>query len=779
MIKQHPINDEWQFCPYFEESFLSNEARSGSFSPVELPHVPKPFDMQYRDKNSHIGVFTYKRAFSLELAQEQLVTLHFEGIANQATFYINGREQQKHNAPYLGCFLELGHLSEFELLVKVDSNEDPHIPPFGGSMDYISYGGIYRTASLIIHEKQHFKHIRVQSIESDRVLVEGSVQQSNGQEVSVQILDGSNLIARKTCVVSDDAFSLEFGRMSLKKWSIDDPYLYTAVLRLGDYDERIIRFGSRSAVFTAEGFFLNGEKLMLVGMNRHQDYPYLGYAATQQLQREDVVLMKSLGLNMVRTSHYPQDSSFLDACDELGLLVFEEIPGWQHISDNQQWRELCVQNVEQMILRDRNHPSIVIWGVRINESEDDDLLYEKTNAMARSLDPSRPTGGVRNFKKSHLLEDVYTYNDFSHDGITAPLAKKSSVCKQKDPYLVTEFCGHMYPTKSFDPPLQRVEHALRHYRILNAAYAQKGISGVIGWCLHDYATHANFGSGDQICYHGICDSNRQYKAAAWVYKSQQEHPKMLCVLSSMDGGDHPKSILESCVVATNCDAVRLLYNEEEVGVFYPDKTSFRHLKHPPVIIKDFIGKRLEKEKYLKPFERPKLAALLAKVGRQGGSLRVSDRLLMGLFLLVHRLSYKDAVRLFTTYVGNWGSSCATWTFEGLSDGKVVATQVYEQGSVAQLFLRQNTSTLTLSNATYATAEIQVSIKVAEDHLNLAYATIPFTVSIEGPLALLSRAVDATRGGSQVLYVRTTGTRGSAKVTVHSPLGDKTVEFTIG
>ncbi len=120
----------------------------------------------------------------------------------------------------------------------------------------------------------------------------------------------------------------------------------------------------------------------------------------------------------MRTSHYPQSRHFIDRCDELGLLVFTEIPGWQHIGGNG-WKDIAVQNTREMVLQYRNHPSVILWGVRINESPDDDAFYRRTNAAAHELDPTRQTGGVRCYKKGSLLEDVYTYNDFFHDGTNA------------------------------------------------------------------------------------------------------------------------------------------------------------------------------------------------------------------------------------------------------------------------------------------------------------------------------------------------------------------------
>lgn len=124
-------------------------------------------------------------------------------------------------------------------------------------------------------------------------------------------------------------------------------------------------------------FYLNGKKLRLRGLNRHQSYPYVGYAAPASMQIFDAdILKKELGVNAVRTSHYPQSQDFIRRCDEIGLLVFTEFPGWQHIGD-EEWKRQAVQNLKEMIVQYRNHPSIILWGVRINESQDDDVFTGK------------------------------------------------------------------------------------------------------------------------------------------------------------------------------------------------------------------------------------------------------------------------------------------------------------------------------------------------------------------------------------------------------------------
>jgi beta-galactosidase len=162
-----------------------------------------------------------------------------------------------------------------------------------------------------------------------------------------------------------------------------------------------------------------------------------------------------------------------------------------------------------MIERDRNHPCIIMWGVRINESRDLDPFYTRTNELARELDPTRPTGGVRFFQGSSFLEDVYTYNDFSN-AVLEP---------SELPYLITEFAGHKFPTKIWDNEDRLIEHALLHARIQNQQIGDDRIAGAIGWCAFDYATHLEFGAGDRICYHGVMDAFHLPKWAAYFYES--------------------------------------------------------------------------------------------------------------------------------------------------------------------------------------------------------------------------------------------------------------------
>ena len=228
-----------------------------------------------------------------------------------------------------------------------------------------------------------------------------------------------------------------------------------------------------------------------------------------------------------------------------------------------------------MIVRDRNHPSIVAWGVRINESRDDTRFYTATNALARELDPTRPTSGVRGFDnpESEYLEDVFAFNDFSN-GVMEP---------RQTPYLITEFAGHMLPTKAWDSDERQLAHALLHANIQNAQMGMQNVSGALGWCAFDYNTHKDFGSGDRIDYHGVMSIFRLPKYAAYFYESQQSPARrpVLKAATLWSMGDRDGSGNDPLYVFSNCERITVTIGDEFYGTFTPAYDEFPHLTYPP------------------------------------------------------------------------------------------------------------------------------------------------------------------------------------------------------
>ena len=195
-----------------------------------------------------------------------------------------------------------------------------------------------------------------------------------------------------------------------------------------------VRTGFREATFRPDGFYLNGQRAEIFGLNRHQLFPYLGMAAPARLQRRDAELLRSeLNCNMVRCSHYPQSPHFLDACDELGLMVWEEPPGWQYVGDAA-FQEIVVQNVTTWWSATATGPSVIIWATRLNETANYPALYAQTRQLADSLDGSRQTSG-RDGRPVDLgwAEDVFAYDDYHTPNGNATLSRRCPACRTWSP----------------------------------------------------------------------------------------------------------------------------------------------------------------------------------------------------------------------------------------------------------------------------------------------------------------------------------------------------------
>ena len=605
-----PLNQSWKYRDSFCDDDLAPDYDDGGFETVTLPHANIEVPYNYFDEAIFQFISCYRTTFTLEPAcREQNIFLDFEGVMAYAEVYSNGVLVGSHKGGYTPFTVDLTGKVHFDrpnsLAVKVDSTERPDIPPFGGAIDYLTFGGIYREVQLRIVDRVHIENVFVRPqavLEAEKrveatVFLKNTSDQAHTAQLTATINEGATCVATTTTQITIAAqtsqpFDVTFAKLTgVRLWELESPVLYTFNVSLTAAAQDIqdacaTRFGFRTAEFTPHGFFLNGAKLKLRGLNRHQTFPYVGPAMPARAQRKDADILKNeLRLNLARTSHYPQSRHFLDRCDEIGLLVLEEIPGWQHLGDAA-WQQVACENVREMIARDWNHPAIVLWGVRINESRDDHDFYAETNRIAHELDPTRPTGGVRCIPNSELLEDVYTMNDFSHSGGELVLQPQQAITGRPKlvPYLVTEFNGHMYPTKRFDQEERLVEHALRYARIQSRAAADDAICGAIGWCAFDYHTHHNFGSGDRICYHGVMDLFRLPKMAAAFYKSQAA-PAQEVVLEPATlwtRGDRSIGGVLPLMVFTNCDYLQCYYGDRLIGTFHPDWQTYPGLAYPPV-----------------------------------------------------------------------------------------------------------------------------------------------------------------------------------------------------
>ena len=712
---------------------------------VRLPHNAVDLPFAYFDEKAYQRVFTYEKRFAADPAWEgKEVSLCFEGAMANAHVALNGEEIASHADGYTPFEARLtGKLKQGENIVTVtiDGSENPDIPPFGGVIDYLTFAGIYREVWLRVTAPVAIANAKIETPDAlaDTKTATIAVEIANPQGLAVSgkitatLCDPTGTaLASTTAALDGDTAKLELtGIEGISLWDIDTPVLYEMVLSLETEhgtDRTVTVFGFRDIAFTPTGFKLNGRNLKLLGLDRHQSFPYSGYGLGRAAQEKDAEILKNdLRVNIVRTSHYPQSPWFLDHCDRIGLLVLEEIPGWQHIG-GEKWKAESVENVRRMVTRDWNHPSIITWGVRINESRDDHDFYADTNAMARSLDTTRPTCGVRNFQESEFLEDIYTMNDFidgdykelggNRPRVALRTPREVTGLDRDVPYLVTEFGGHTYPTKIYDQEQRQAQHVMRYLDVINAAFGNDNISGSIGWCAFDYNTHMDFGSGDRICHHGVMDMFREPKFASYVYTSQSD-PKAGAVLEPVTfwaRGERNVGGVLPLIILTNCDEVEFRYGENQSKRFKPDTETYPHLPHAPVIVRD--------EDF------------------------TADEL------------------------GEWGMRWEDGHLIGYVDGKPVAEKHLVADPVA--------TKLELVADKLAIGEhedVRVMVRVLDQAGNkLPFFFEPFTIEIDGPASLFGPATVPLRGGAAGFWLRSNGA-GAITVSVrHEYLG--TVSATI-
>jgi beta-galactosidase len=751
-----PLNRDWTYVPSWKPEFASRpfSAADGGKS-VDLPHANQMLPFNNFDEKSYQFVSCYQKRLAVPAGQR--VYLDFEGIASSSEVYVEGERLISHECGYTPFAVDLSRWAGREVLVsvKVDSTERPDLPPFGNVIDYLTYGGIYREASLRVLPASYIANLYPRprwdskaaraGLAATAYIVAAPGASCSGivrltlakdgvelgrTESRVAVSGGSGAAGEVRSAAGElgaVGFVLDFGALAdIVPWSLERPELYDLTAELvpdsgaAEASDRFsCRVGFREARIEPDGFYLNGEKTVIRGLDRHQAYPYAGYAMPARVQRRDAeILKRELAVNCVRTSHYPQSRHFLDACDELGILVLEEIPGWQHIG-GLEWKERAVENVRAMIVRDWAHPSIFLWGVRINESRDDHDFYARTNELARSLDSTRQTCGIRCIENSELLEDVYTMNDFVMGSGEKALRFQRQVTglSHNVPYLVTENNGHMYPARRFDNEERLVEHALRHARIHDAAALNGDTAGALSWVFADYNTHCQFGAGDRICYHGIMDMFRIPKFAAHGYAAQRslsEGP-VLEPLTVWARGERSECSIMPLVVMTNCEEVGLVVGGVDKGRFAPDRLKWAGLPHPPVVIK-------------------------ADEGAWG-------------------MAWQDAV--FTGYVGG---------------AAVVEKRFAADPSPVALRLEPDSSDLRAQGEGEAWDATRVVLRLVDRCGNhLPFAFDPVKVTIAGPGVLVGPSEFSLMGGVSAIWVRATGS-GRIRLSASLPFMEGSAEI---
>lgn len=615
------FNDDWKFKRLTEEeknADLSQPAIDASgWTDVDLPHTAHIEPLVVN--NQWQGIAWYrKRFFVPENYGQKKVFVEFEAAMNVAEFWVNGKRITKHLGGYLPVVLDVsGYLlpgAENVIAVRLDNTDNPVTGPKPLKiLDYNMYGGLYRNAWLIVKNKVHISHpnfvdkvagggvfITTPKVDKKQSLVHVKTHVQNESELDqrVQLLQtvwfGEKRIANNRSKYvniesgRDFDFETELTVTNAMLWSPKTPDLYqmeTVLLVNGDtVDTEKTRFGIRSFLFENNQLYINGEKVFLRGVNRHQEYPFVGYALSDNAQYRDAKKIKDGGFDYIRLSHYPQSPAFLDACDELGLVVIDAISGWQYYADNEDFRNYCYNSAEQLVRRDRNHPCVMAWEVSLNETQMPVFFMEELHKRAHAEDP-RPDAYTCGWKPD--VYDIYLQAR-QHRIMHPPHAhtKPYSVSEYGDWEYYSSNAGlnqHQLDKQTRYETSSRQARAYGEERLLQqATNVQEAHNDNLStpaysdsyWVMFDY----NRGYHDDLEYSGVMDIFRIPKFAYYFYQSQRNpEEQLVCKIASYWTQKSPLNLR----VLSNCDEIELVLNGKSLGRKSPDKNISNNLQHPP------------------------------------------------------------------------------------------------------------------------------------------------------------------------------------------------------
>ena len=615
-----PFGAGWLFGPYTDGSEQPGFDDSG-LAAVTLPHTVTPLSWQDWVPASWERTWVYRKCFDAPPGHHgQRVFADFGAAMTHATVTLNGDRVADHLGGYLPFSTEItGALRPEDnvLAVRLDAGFNLNVPPDRPapadtiSVDYWQPGGLYRDVQLRLTPPVFLADVFAKPASvldpaarqvAVQVTVDAAAVPDQALEVVTELRDGERTLASARVPVAVTqpgqvtVTATLAGLPGIELWGPDHPRLYQVVTRLladgAGRDEHRVRIGFREARFAIDGFYLNGRRVKLFGADRHQFFPFAGGAMPARVQAGDAEIMRrELNCTMVRCSHYPQAEAFFDACDELGLMAWEEAPGWGYLGDDA-WKALAYRDIGEMIVRDRNHPSIIVWGARLNETPNDTAFYTSTNELAHALDDSRPTAGAMAGQRltTDYQQDVFGEDDYSSvkdaDGVKEPVLQPP-VTGVGRPYLVSEAVGTLSGPAIYyrrtDPQAVQQGQATAHARVHDLAAADDRYCGLLAWSGFDYPS----GSGNQyrgVKYTGVVDLFRIPKPGAAIYQAQAD-PRVRPVIAPAFywdfGPQSPVTALPAAMVCANLDRLEVYVGGQHFATLTPDRAGYPHLAYPP------------------------------------------------------------------------------------------------------------------------------------------------------------------------------------------------------
>jgi len=550
----------------------------------------------------------------------------FEGAMNTAEVWVNNKKLIKHQGGYLPFVIDFTETALFDkeniIHIKLNNKDNPTTGPKPlKKLDFNTYGGIYRNVWLIAKNSLHITDpiftnkvasggvfVSYPKVSKEEATINIKTHVKNENNVKQSFLIKNTLLKNDAEIIfseseiyqlkknEDEQFSTNLVLETPELWSPSSPNLYhlkTEVLQNGEVvDSEITRIGIKTIKFINQDFYLNGTKTFLRGVNRHQEYPYVGYALSDNANYRDAKKIKEAGFDYVRLSHYPQSPAFMKACDEIGLITIDAILGWQYFSEDEAFQKHIYQTAKDLIRRDRNYASVIAWEVSLNESWMPDFFIDSLTNIAKKEYPTEQayTAGWQPYgydiylqARQHRLQhynskikkpyNVSEYGDWEYYAMNAGLNQDS-------------WSNLLQAERSSRQPRSAGEKALlqqatnlqeAHNDNLNTPAFADGY-----WVMFDY----NRGYADDIEASGIMNLFRLSKPSYYFYQSQRDFNdpfgKPMIHIANEWKKDSPLDVR----IFSNCEEVELFLNGKSVGKQKPnqDKIS-KNLKHPPFTFK--------------------------------------------------------------------------------------------------------------------------------------------------------------------------------------------------
>ena len=625
------INDNWLYLEN-DTKKLSEALKIEHWQNINLPHSWNSLDATdvipgYRRSGSW-----YKKNIEISLQANTIYELYFEGVNITSQIFVNGNKVGSHIGGYIGFTIDITEAlqnGKNEIVVRADNSYDPEIIPSQKS-DFFIFGGITRDVFLQTKPKTHLSNLKYTTpkVSNTNATLEGSVTVVNASEnakVKASLIDTEGkTVVEKEFTVKDNSANISFDNIANPKlWDTETPNLYTievSLLKNGNTLDKISdRVGFRWFEFKEYGaFFLNGKRLLLRGTHRHEEHAGVGAAMSNQQHRADMELIKEMGTNFVRLAHYPQDPEIYKTCDELGLLVWDELPWCRGGLGNDNWKKNTKNMLTEIIEQNFNHPSIIIWSLGNemywlpdfedgNNTEKMNVFLSEINDLAHKLDPTRKTA-IRKYYEGAAIVDVFSPSIWSgwYSGSYKSYQKAiDQYKKQYKSFLHAEYGGSSHLGRHTENPITGEgkiksdgwEEAIIQTDVANIAqigdWSENYIVDLFDWHLRISENDENFVGNVQWAFKdfgtplrpenaipymnqkGLVDRSGNKKDAFYVFKSYwSKEPFTYIESHTWTERQGPKGLARNISVYSNCPTVELFLNGKSLGTKTRNSKSF-------------------------------------------------------------------------------------------------------------------------------------------------------------------------------------------------------------